>query len=61
MVNQEINYVKGFNWRNFFKIVGSVFFIGLGVTLGINSNGKTSLLALSFLIVGIGIALIIMD
>ena len=63
MVTQELNdkITKNFNWKSFFRIVGSVFFIGLAASIGINSNGAIWVLALSFLIAGIGVALILME
>ena len=62
-MQEENKAIKGFEfgWKNFFRIVGSVFFIGLGLALGVNSEWKIWQLAISFAVGGIGIALMLMD
>ena len=50
---------KGFDWGEFFRIVGAVFFIGLGISIGGKSAGQTIQLILGFVFVGVGIALLV--
>ncbi len=60
MTNQESKYTE-FNWKKFFKIAGSAFFIFLGATLGITSKGSLFQLIFSFALASTGIALMFID
>jgi len=59
-MNQETKYSK-FNWKEFFKVTGSIFFIFLGAAIGVYSNGKIAQLILGFAIASVGIGLMFTD
>ena len=61
MINEETKYIKEFDWKQFMRIAGSVFFTGLGVAIGVNSNGELFKLIICFAVAGIGVALLTMD
>ena len=61
MIEQGVKYSKSFNWRLFFRIVGSVFFIGFGGSISAYTKGNLFLMAIGFIMAGIGVALLFMD
>ena len=59
MVN-EIKYVKGFNWKQFFRIVASISFIGAGLAVITVYKDKSILgMTLGFILIGIGFAIMV--
>lgn len=59
---QETNYIKGFNWREFIKIVGGISFAGAGLAVITMFKDKVLWgMVLGFILMGIGFALMVVD
>ena len=50
--------VNKFDWKEFFRIAGGVFFIGLGGSIVATSTGSLGILLAGFASVAIGLAIL---
>ncbi|HLC86497.1 MAG TPA: hypothetical protein VJG30_04385 [Candidatus Nanoarchaeia archaeon] len=57
----EVNYVKSFDWKQFFKIAAGIFLAGVGVSVGVYSEGELWGLILGFGISAVGLALLVIE
>ena len=57
-MDQDDKHIKGFNWKEFFKIVIGIFLIFVGAGIAVTSNGKLSYLVIGFAFGAVGIGLL---
>lgn len=60
-MDEQVNYVKSFNWKQFFKIVAGVSFMGAGLAVITTFKEAPFAIIFSFVLIGIGIALFSID
>ena len=48
-----------FNWREFSRVAIGICLVGIGIAIGVVSEGRLIQLIAGFLLVGIGLALLI--